>query len=164
MLPPYFSVPPTIRGAGYGIGMDEDTRAADSGSSIRSHSYNDSIPDIASLERVRMPRLSLDEEDTAQNLELAGAVFGEIMPVRRGGVTLYSAMWDIIPMPHGANRTIEDLIDNPDYCHAAVERFTRYFECPHREFILKDISAINKDPRSLTDWVDTANRAIDKWF
>ena len=133
-LPPYFSVTPSILGAGYGISRDEVTIDSESGSSIKSHSYHDMIPDIASLERIRMPRLSIDEPNTAADFELAEAVFKDIMPVRRGGVTLYSAMWDEIPALHGASKTIEDLIDNPEYCHAAIERFTQYFECLHREY------------------------------
>ena len=133
-LPPYWAVPVSLRGVGFGLSIAEETRDADSGSAIRSHAYHDQLPDIASLAKIQMPTLSINEEETQANLALAQEVFAGLLPVRRGGVSLYSAMWDIIPMLHGTQQVIDDLIDDPDYCHAVVEAFTRYFERLHAEY------------------------------
>ncbi|HML46352.1 MAG TPA: hypothetical protein PKE04_06335, partial [Clostridia bacterium] len=133
-LPPYYSVPVSLEGVGYGLTIDETTRDSGTGSSIRAHEYHDQIPDIASLEKVKMPTLSVNESETRANMELAAEVFEGALPVRRGGVGLYAPMWDVIPMLHGAQKVVDDLVDNPEYCHAAVETFTRYFERLHAEY------------------------------
>lgn len=134
MLAPYYEASPSILGVSYGISIHEETRDSATGSAIRSHSYNDMLPDEAALEKIKMPHLSIDQEKTDLEMDLAERVFSGILPVQRGGITLYSAMWDIIPMLHGANRTIEDLIDRPEFCHAAVEKFTQWFEHLHLEY------------------------------
>ncbi len=134
MLAPYYEVTPAIQGVSYGISIEEETRDSATGSAIRSHAYNDMLPDEAALEKITMPHLSIDQDRTDRDMDLAVRVFEGILPVRRGGITLYSAMWDIIPMLHGANRTIEDLIDRPEFCHAAVEKFTHWFEHLHLEY------------------------------
>ena len=133
-LPPYFSVPVSVLGVGFGLSVDEDTIDSKSGSSIRSHIYHDQLPDIPSLRKIKSPTLSIDEEATESHLALAGEAFDGILPVRRGGVSLYSAMWDAIPVYHGAQKTLDDLVDNPEYCHAAAEAFTNYFMRLHSEY------------------------------
>lgn len=133
-LPPYFTVPVALDGTGYGLTIDESTRDSGTGSSIRAHEYHDQIPDIASLEKVKLPTLSVNEAETLANRTLAEEAFAGVMPLRRGGVGLYCSMWDVIPMLHGAQKVVDDLVDNPEYCHAAVETFTRYYERLHAEY------------------------------
>lgn len=134
MLPPYFEVYPSINGIGFGIDIEEKTEKSQTGSNIMSHQYSDVIPDIESLEKVKMPHLSIDQANTAQDMEVAQTAFDGLMEIRQGGVTLYHAMWDVIPMLHGANKTIMDLIDRPEYCHAAVSKFTDYYLALHAEY------------------------------
>ena len=133
-LPPYYSVQPVILGVGFGLSIEEETIDSKSGSAIRSHSYYDQIPDIPSLEKIKMPSLSVDEQKTEAALAAVREVFDGILPVRRGGVSLYSAMWDLIPMYHSTQRVMDDLVDNPEYCHAAAAKFTDYFEKLHQEY------------------------------
>ncbi|GHU67799.1 hypothetical protein FACS1894184_08330 [Clostridia bacterium] len=133
-LPPYFLVPVSLTGTGYGLSIDESVRHSDTGSDINSHSYNDQLPDIESLDKIQMPCVGINETENQANLHIAKQAFDGLMPVTMGGVGLYSAMWDIIPMLHGPNRVIEDLIDNPEYCHAAVNKFAEYFESLHQQY------------------------------
>ncbi|MCL2059750.1 MAG: hypothetical protein FWH01_11980 [Oscillospiraceae bacterium] len=133
-LPPYFSVPVVVKDTGFGLSVDEDTIDSISGSSIRAHAYYDQIPDIESLQKIQMPTPSLDGPQNAANLEAAHEAFDGILPIRQGGVSLYSAMWDIIPVYHSVQKTLDDLVDDPDYSHAAADAFTRYFERLHTEY------------------------------
>lgn len=135
MLPPYISVPVLLEGTGYGIATSETIIHSDTGSDVSSHSYNDLLPDIESLEKINTkPHVSINREETDANIALAEKVFDGLMKVKQGGVELYSAMWDIIPLLHGPNNVINDLIDNPEYCHTIIDKFTTYFENLHAEY------------------------------
>lgn len=127
-LHPYARCPVAVRNSGIGLSISEDASYGDTGTSIYSHHYKDQIPDIESLEKIRMPEITLDEEGTQKRLALYSEVFNGMMPVKKAGVGLYFASWDHIPRLHGVENCLMDLYDDPEYIHALMERMTQVNE------------------------------------
>ncbi|MBQ5972931.1 MAG: hypothetical protein IJL69_01920 [Oscillospiraceae bacterium] len=124
---------------GNGLEIDEDLIAADTGTDILSHGFRDTIPDAETfLAKVKTPSASLDREETERRLNAEDEVFHGILPVKKAGVGLYLASWDMIPRYHGVENCLMDLYDDPEYAHLLIETFTR-----HQLALMRDYERLN---------------------
>jgi len=142
---PYAEAQVALCSSGYGFEI-EDQRTIESmtGSSISAHSYTDQLADESALEKFRLPDISIDEETTAANVDLAQRVFDGLLPVRKAGVTLYMPSWDVIPRLHGVENCMLDLYDRPEFMHAVIDMFTRIHE--HELTRYEELNVLETDP------------------
>lgn len=111
--------------SGDGLEESEDVIHSDTGTYIMSHSYHDCIPDAETfLRQIRTPVITLDRDQTDRRLTLADEVFHGILPVKKAGITLYLTAWDKLARHHGVENCLIDLVDDPEYAHLMVSRFT----------------------------------------
>lgn len=122
---PHYRVDVRLHSTGIGLMTQEETRDSGTGSDIQSHHYDDQLPDLAAVERLQLPQITYDRAATEAAVARCEAVFRGLLPVKKAGVQLYFASWDVIPRLHGTENCLYDLYDNPELAHALIERFTQ---------------------------------------
>lgn len=141
---PYYRVGIALNSTGIGINVKEQTIAADTGTYTISHEYEDVLPDEDALEKIQLPKFSVNEEATNRSLELAHECFDGIMPYKKAGHSFYFASWDQIPRYHGVDNSLCDLYDRPEFIHAAMEKFTRIQETTIDQY--ESLNVLDTDP------------------
>ena len=115
--------PLAVSSTGFGITEDVDiVKTDDSGSTVSRH-FNVQIQDWDDLERIHMPKITHDAAATARRYEAMCELYEGIMPVRKTGQGhIWFTPWDFLIRWYGIEAAMMDMIDRPDFVHAAVER------------------------------------------
>ncbi len=144
-IKPYAGAEVALNDSGYGFTV-EDQRTIESltGSSISAHSYTDQLPDESALEKFHLPEISINEEQTAENVEMASRVFDGLLKVRKTGHQFYMPAWDVIPRLHGVENCMFDLYDRPEFMHAVMEQFNRVYL--HIMTRYEELNVLETDP------------------
>ena len=125
-LQDYVGVGKTAHSTGIGMQAQEHTLTSGQATNIISHEYEDQLEDEAALEKIHLPILIYDEEETLRDWTKIGTAIGDILPVRITGATQCGvASWDDISRYRGVTPLLMDLIERPDYSHAIIEKVTQ---------------------------------------
>ncbi len=144
-IKPYAEAQVALHDTGFGFTIqDQRTIESMTGSSISAHSYTDQLPDESALEKFRLPEISINQAETDANVALASKVFDGLLKVRKAGVILYMASWDVIPRLHGVENCMFDLYDRPEFMHAVIDWFTRVHE--HELTRYEELNVLETDP------------------
>ena len=108
---------------GIGLQVDEVQIKGDTGAYIASHRYRDVLKTDQDLEKLIIPKLTYDQEGTAEAFEMAREVFDGLMPVELTGTALHYNIWDEIAVFRGADNLLTDLAVRPDFMHRTAQRF-----------------------------------------
>jgi hypothetical protein len=86
-----------------------------------SYSWLPALERKADLERLRIPRLQVDQEATGRAAELAREVFGDLLSVRLTGVWWWSLgmTYDLVLL-RGMQQVMLDMVDDPPFVHALM--------------------------------------------
>ena len=106
-----------------GIGVEQKTETIQHGD-ICSYHFVPQINDMEDIEKIRMPEVSVNEEETARRGALLESIFDGIMPVVPTGIKMkWFTPWDnlirLVPM----EGILMDLIERPEFVEALVSRF-----------------------------------------
>lgn len=121
----HINVPMAINGITYGIEVAEEKATTDAANDIYSHGYIDQLQTEADLEKLRLPAISLNREETDRREAMARDIFNGILEVRMDGYTPAFNIWDKIAQWRGVNNMLYDLVDRPEFMHAIMDRVTR---------------------------------------
>ena len=124
VVEPHVDVPKAITGAHLGISAEEDRSALDPENDVVGHLYHDQLQTEEDLEKIKMPRVTLDEQATRRAYERAMEAFDGILKVRMQGMHPSYAFWDRIAEWHGVEASLIDLVDRPDFLHKMISRIT----------------------------------------
>jgi hypothetical protein len=124
VVQPFVNVYKAIHGAGFGVGVIEETAVSDPRNSVVGHRYIDQFKTEDDIMKIQMPIISYDENATKQTKEKAQELFDGILDVRIQGALPGFAPWDSIVMWHGTNNMILDMLDRPDFMHKIIGRLT----------------------------------------
>ncbi|MDI9584462.1 MAG: hypothetical protein QM473_09605 [Acidobacteriota bacterium] len=109
-----------IRDTGFGISEDSDVTIE---SGLASRHFHEQFHTLEDVMKIQIPEVSHDEEATARGFEYLSDLFGDIMPVRKRGIThLWFAPWDLLITWYGVERAMLDMVLNPDLVNACMER------------------------------------------
>ena len=87
--------------------------------------YVSVIREPADVERIQMPRVRLDPEESARRLSLLDDIFGDLLVVRRRGVSgTWFSPWDALIQWYGIEELYSDMCDRPELVHLAIGRMT----------------------------------------
>lgn len=93
---------------------------------ISAHMYHDQLATPEDVEKIKLPVVTYDRNETmAQYTRLAEAI-GDLVPVKIVGHCCYSSPWDQIAMYRGVENLLIDLIDEPEFTHQIVSKI---YEC-----------------------------------
>jgi hypothetical protein len=109
----------------FGIEILEETVSTDAANQIVSHHFFDQLQTEADLDKIRMPDLRIEPELTAERERAARDVFAGVLEVKSVGFVPYFAPWDWIVEWRGAEQSLLDLAERPDFVHALMDRLTR---------------------------------------
>jgi hypothetical protein len=150
---PEIVMPKVLRMDGFGITVTEHTASIDPGNDVVSHEFLDQVQTEQDIERIHAPTVELDAAMTAMVEERSHDLFDGILPVRMQGwlpeanqwpalsaepgtKALVSGMWpdgagnlafgawDLIVMWRGAEQTLFDLADRPEFMHRLMAKVT----------------------------------------
>ncbi len=117
--------PIVVHNTGFGIGEHVDIRKTDETSGVVSRHFESQIDSEEDLEKIQMPELTVDWEQTERNYELRCKLFEDILPVRKMGIShQWFAPWDQLVRWWDPQKVLTDLAMRPNLVHAAMERLT----------------------------------------
>jgi len=114
-------VPLVMHSSGWGV--EADTTSPGVGDGARH--YNTVLEGKADLERIRLPKLTIDREATDRDFTAAQELFDGILDVERSvhwGNNYGLAPMDTLGMWRGFDRLFLDLVENPEFVHTAMRR------------------------------------------
>lgn len=119
-----FSWPKHVTIGSFGIDIREDTLDADSGNNIVSHAYKDQISSEKDIERLQVPRITVNQEADEKDLEWLTGLIGDILPIRLTGLESagFFEPWDDIAQWRGVEPLLWDLSDRPEFLHSLVNK------------------------------------------
>ena len=121
---PYIDVHKSIGGGGYGVHIIEERAVTDPRNGVVGHRYIDQMQTEEDIMKIKMPKITHNEEATKRSLEKAHEIFDGILDVRIQGAIPGFAPWDSIVMWRSPNNMIIDLGERPEFMHKIIGRTT----------------------------------------
>lgn len=126
VIEPFITIPKAITCSGYGIDVDEETKATESDNDVISHKYTNQLKTEDDIEKIKDMHFTHDAEKSRLYMQAASDVFDGIIPVKQsGGVQFHLGVWDTISTLMGVEDAYFALMDSPDFVHMIMERFTQ---------------------------------------
>jgi hypothetical protein len=151
VVEPVIVMPRVISMDGFGISVHDATLAIDPDNDVVSHAFGDQLRTEDDVAKIRAPTVTLHEAETADLEARAHDLFDGILPLRMqgwlpeanqwpalavqpgtkalvsgmwpdGSGNLAYGLWDLIVMWRGAENTLFDLADRPEFMHKVMER------------------------------------------
>ncbi|HEY3280664.1 MAG TPA: hypothetical protein VGN26_00175 [Armatimonadota bacterium] len=127
VVEPFVRVPMAIRNTGLGVAVQEETSVTDPTNSVVGHRFVNQFETEEDLERIRMPEVSHDFQETERRMSVAHELFDGLLEVRPEGADLNLSLWDPISTWMGVQNALYALIDRPDYMHRLVGRVAKAY-------------------------------------
>ena len=124
VVEPFIRVPMAIRNSGFGIEIQEETSSIDSTNEIVSHRYENQFQTEEDLEKIGVPEVSHDLEESERRLAVAHELFDGFLDVMLWGADPYLSLWDPIATWMGVENALYALKDKPDYMHRLLNLMT----------------------------------------
>ena len=119
----FLTCPLAVHSTSFGIIEDVNIVKTDESSDVVSRHYNVQIRDWDDLDKIRMPVVTHDKRATACRYETMCGVYDGILPIKkRGQAHIWFTPWDFLIRWWGIEEAMIDLIERPDFVHAAVDR------------------------------------------
>lgn len=126
VLNPYLCLPRPICNSGWGLEPVTSRQIElELGSSAPSRAFVNQIQSMEDVERIRMPVLTLDQEQERRIEEQAKVIFDGIIEYRLTGLCMHLGIWDSIAMWMGVENCYFALMDEPELLHALMEKLTQ---------------------------------------
>ena len=129
VLPPYLSVRKVVNSTG--IGMDTMYEDESEYSKVSTHHFVDQLQTEEDLEKLKLEKITYDEESTKKKFDVMADIFSDIVPVRISGIptgyNLGCKNWDDIVFFRGLDTLLFDLIERPEFMHKIVKKLTDIF-------------------------------------
>ncbi len=125
VVEPYFTIPFVASNTGQGIESIENVATTDSNNNVVSHAYINQFETDEDLDKITPLKVSLDNEKSKEDLDIANEIFGGIMPIKQaGGVYLRLQVWDLLAELMSVEQIYLDIYDRPEYMHELMARLT----------------------------------------
>ena len=124
VVEPFVRVNKAIHNTGFGIDVQEDTAITDPTNSVVGHLYSNQFQTMADVERIQIPRVSHDADETERRLAVAHELFDGLLEVRPWGADPYMSIWDPISTWMGVQNALYAIVDQPELIHGVVGRMT----------------------------------------
>lgn len=142
----YLRCPLAVHSTDFGIIEDVDIVKTDESSDVVSRHFKIQVKEREDLEKIRMPNVTHDEQATAFRYEAMCDVYEGILPVRKVGQThIWFTPWDFLIRWYGIEEAMIDMLDRPDFVHAAVERMVNAWMTELDQFETLNVLSLDAD-------------------
>lgn len=122
VVEPFIRVPKAIHNTGFGITAEDERAVLDPTNSVSGHRYGNQFRSEDDLEKLRIPQLSHDTEETARRLERAHELFDGTLEIMPWGYDPFLQIWDPISTWMSVDGALWAIIDQPELVHNIVGR------------------------------------------
>lgn len=145
---PYFAVRKIIESTGIGVTINENQKTFEPGNEVVSHEYEDQFPEDDDLQKLVMPHITYNKEETMRRYHMVGDIFSDILPVKVTGENcFFVTTWDDIAMYRGVTPLLMDLVLRPEFMEALAEKITRIYLETLRQY--EELGLFDNDPLDL---------------
>lgn len=125
VVEPYITIPKSVSDSGYGIDIDQERLELEKDTTAASQHYNRILRDRDDIARIKDREITLDRALSDLHFEEANRVFRDVAPiVQSHGIQFHLGVWDHLTMMIGMEDIYYELLDDPDFIHACMERLT----------------------------------------
>lgn len=124
VVEPFVRVPKSIHNTGFGIDVHEQTVSTDAASDVLGHRFFNQFESDADLEKIQVPRITHDPEETERRLAVAHDLFDGLLDLRSEGMDPYLSLWDPISTWMGVENALYALMERPEFMHRLAARMT----------------------------------------
>lgn len=119
----YVASLPVVSDTGIGLKEDSDIIRLAEDTTAPSRHFNIQISKEEDIEKIKMPAVTYNEEETEQNFWTLSDIFDGILPVRKTGIKYTSvAPWDQLVCLTGVEPILMDMVVRPNYVHRLISR------------------------------------------
>lgn len=122
ILTPYIPVTKIMKSTGIGVEIQDDLINTNDGQGISAHWYHDQLATPEDVEKIHLPVITYEKEETMARYTKIAEAIGDVIPVKITGHGCYTSPWDNISMYRGVNNLLVDLIDEPEHSHNIVSK------------------------------------------
>ena len=122
VVEPFIRVPKAVTNTGFGISVQETIAVSDPTSSVVGHHYINQFENDSDIEKIKMPVIVHEKEETARRMAVAHDLFDGIMQVIEYGVDPYLSVWDPISSWMSVEGALYALVDRPDFMRELASR------------------------------------------
>ena len=125
--------PLVIRSTGFGLTEDVDIVKTDATNDVVSRHFHPHIVNPEDIEKIQMPVVTYDREQTEANYAAMCDIFGDtpagVPVVKEGKKGAWFAPWDELIRWWGVQEAMRDLVDRPEMVEAAISRLVDAYLC-----------------------------------
>ena len=125
VLDPFLTIPIAAYSSGYGLTPSVERLNYDKTSEVDAKHYTSVLTEMEDIEKIKDITITVDEKETARIMQEAEAIFEGVAPVRPShGFQFHLGVWDYLTSVMGVENIYIDLMDRPEFLHAAMRRVT----------------------------------------
>ena len=125
VLEPYITIPAPINFSSYGLIPEEDILVTSENETASSHHYKATLKEPEDIGKIQDIKLSGNDSEASLKLQEAEFIFEGIAAVKMShGVQFHLGVWDRLSEYMSVENVYFDLIDRPEFLHAAMRRIT----------------------------------------
>ena len=118
-----FFAPYILKNSGFGIAAEADVRETETDREIASRHFHNQIVTEEDIEKIKLPKISVNRRRTADFLAAYQEIFDGILPVETRGCTgFWFAPWDEIVFWMNADNVLMNLATEPELMHKLIQR------------------------------------------
>jgi hypothetical protein len=138
----HWTVRKAIGSSGWGLEARQHASNAERGA----WSFDPVLNSSADLAKLRIPKISHDEAETARRLEAAEEAIGDLLTVRLKGVSTigYHLMQQYTYL-RGLEQMMIDMFENPDLLHETMRFFVRGHKAILEQYVDMNLLSLNND-------------------
>jgi len=111
-----------------------------------SRHFHIQIKDEADIEKIQMPKVTLNQNAWDRNYDMLSEVFDGVIPVEKTGMKATSiAPWDWLIRMTGVDGPLMDMVTRPGYVHRLMERVTTAYMRRLEQYEELNILALNNE-------------------
>ncbi len=131
-----------------GFGIEEHSKKIHAyDGAVASRQFEPTIKEEKDIEKIQMPELTIDHEQTEQQLAWRTDLFGDLIPIQKRGVPgRWFAPWDELIRWWGVQDALLDLVMRPEMVHAAMDRLVTAYLKRLDQWETLSVLALNNTP------------------
>ena len=142
----YLACPLAIHSTDFGVMEDVDIATTDDTSDVVSRHFKVQIKHPEDIEKIKLPKISHNEEATELHYQAMRDVYNGIIPVKKQGQThIWFTPWDFLIRWWGIQEAMMDMIMRPDMVSAAVEKMVDAWMVELDQFQEQNLLSLDND-------------------